>query len=163
MRAGQSVSPILCSRHPQAQFRTQAHSYGRMASAKRSTHRWRKWLLWPSLVFFWQDLLCWGRASWARPPHRGWGRRPWRGRSPAVAPARVPPPPHPELPWQVGLVCGCPRQSWPLAGLVAPASCPRQNWLPRQRCRCRVVAAKLAPGLPPPGLPRQAYPTKKKP
>ena len=33
--AGQSVSPILCFRHPQAQFRTQAHSYGRMARAKR--------------------------------------------------------------------------------------------------------------------------------
>ena len=35
-----------------------------------------------SLVFFWQDLLRWGRASWARPPHRGRARagggQPWR-------------------------------------------------------------------------------------
>ena len=51
--AGQSVSPILCLRHPQAQFQTQAHSYGRMARAKRGRpgHPLAQGLLWPSLVF----------------------------------------------------------------------------------------------------------------
>ena len=42
--------------------------------ALNSGHRWRKGFSGPAWSFFWQDLLCWGRASWARPPHRGRAR-----------------------------------------------------------------------------------------
>ena len=60
---------ILCLRHPQAQFRTQAHSYGRMARAKRGRPGH------PLAQGPWRGQLR-GRP-WRGQP---WHGQPWKGR-----------------------------------------------------------------------------------
>ena len=91
--AGQSVvSPILRLRHPQAQFRTQAHSYGRMARAKRGRpgHPLAQGLLWPSLVFV-------DRTSYAGVARLGPGLPTDRGRARAGE----------GQPWRAATMAGC--------------------------------------------------------